>query len=97
VIDEPGKCTFYATDLELVPHNPAIGTLIVCGVTIEVRVNTTLRETQDHGVECVAVSNPVASYSSEFHETPRAMVTSRGGLFGWVSDSKRVPAALGAG
>jgi biuret amidohydrolase len=94
VIDKPGKGAFYATDLELILRNHAIKTLIVCGVTTEVCVNTTVREANDRGFECVVLSDCVGSYFPEFQQAALAMVKAQGGIFGWVSDSKRALAAL---
>jgi biuret amidohydrolase len=96
VIDKPGKGAFYATDLELVLRNRGIATLIVCGVTTEVCVNTTVREANDRGFECVVLSDCVGSYFPEFQTAALAMVKAQGGIFGWVSDSRRALAALGA-
>ncbi len=96
VIDKPGKGAFYATDLELILRNRAIKTLIVCGVTTEVCVNTTVREANDRGFECVVLSDCVGSYFPEFQQAALAMIKAQGGIFGWVSDSKRALAALSA-
>ena len=96
VIDKPGKGAFYATDLELVLRNHDIETLIVCGVTTEVCVNTTVREANDRGFECVVLSDCVGSYFPEFQKAALAMVKAQGGIFGWVSDSTRALAALRA-
>ena len=94
VIDKPGKGAFYATDLELILRNRGIATLIVCGVTTEVCVNTTVREANDRGFECVVLSDCVGSYFPEFQTAALAMVKAQGGIFGWVSDSRRALAAL---
>ncbi len=96
VIDKPGKGAFYATDLELILRDRGIRTLIVCGVTTEVCVNTSVREANDRGFECVVLSDCVGSYFPEFQKAALAMVKAQGGIFGWVSDSKRALSALGA-
>jgi nicotinamidase-related amidase len=69
VIDKPGKGAFYQTDLELMLKNRAIDTLLVCGVTTEVCVNTTVREANDRGFRCIVLSDCCASYFPE--STPR--------------------------
>jgi nicotinamidase-related amidase len=94
VIDKPGKGAFYATDLELVLRNAGIKTLIVCGVTTEVCVNTTVREGNDRGFNCVVLEDCVGSYFTEFQQAGLAMIKAQGGIFGWVSNSTNALAAL---
>jgi len=96
VIDKPGKGAFYATDLELILRDRGIKTLIVCGVTTEVCVHTSVREANDRGYECVVLADCVGSYFPEFRKAALAMIKAQGGIFGWVSDSRRALAALGA-
>jgi len=94
VIDKPGKGAFYQTDLQLILQNHHIETLIVCGVTTEVCVHTTVREANDRGYECVVPSDCTASYFPHFHAVALEMIAAQGGIFGWVSDAKRILAAL---
>ena len=68
VIDKPGKGAFYATDLDAMLRNRGIEHLLVCGVTTEVCVNTTVREANDRGYRCVVLADCCASYFPEFHE-----------------------------
>jgi biuret amidohydrolase len=95
VIDKPGKGAFYATDLHSILQNRQIETLIVCGVTTEVCVHTTVREANDRGFRCIVPADCCGSYFPEFHEMGLRMIKAQGGIFGWVSDSERVMAALG--
>ena len=95
VIDKPGKGAFYATDLELILRDRGIKTLIVCGVTTEVCVNTSVREANDRGYECVVLSDCVGSYFPAFQKSALEMIKAQGGIFGWVSDSRRALAAIG--
>lgn len=94
IIDKPGKGSFYATDLHLVLQNHGIDALIVCGVTTEVCVHTTVREANDRGFRCIVAADCCASYFPEFHEVALRMIKAQGGIFGWVSDSRRLIAAL---
>ena len=94
VVDKPGKGAFCATDLDLILHNRGIRSLIVCGVTTEVCVNTTVREANDRGYECVVLSDCVGSYFPEFQRVALEMIKAQGGIFGWVSDSRRALEAL---
>ena len=95
VVDKPGKGAFYATDLQAILTHRAIMQLVVCGVTTEVCVNTTVREANDRGYDCLVLEDCVASYFPELHRAALAMVKAQGGIFGWVSDSRRFLAALG--
>jgi nicotinamidase-related amidase len=96
VIDKPGKGAFYQTDLELMLKNRSIETLLVCGVTTEVCVNTTVREANDRGFRCIVLSDCCASYFPEFHAAGLAMIKAQGGIFGSVSASPHVLAAMGS-
>lgn len=96
VIDKPGKGAFYATDLGPVLAYRGIDTLIVCGVTTEVCVHTTVREANDRGYRCLVPGDCCASYFPAFHSTALAMIAAQGGIFGWVTDSSRLVAALSA-
>ena len=95
VIDKPGKGAFFATDLHAILQNGQITQLVVTGVTTEVCVHTTVREANDRGYECLVPSDCVGSYFSDFHEAGLKMIKAQGGIFGWVSHSDKILAALG--
>jgi nicotinamidase-related amidase len=94
VVDKPGKGAFYATDLESMLRNRGIRQLVVCGVTTEVCVNTTVREANDRGYDCLVLEDCVGSYFPEFQAAALAMIKAQGGIFGWVSDSNKFLEAL---
>lgn len=96
VIDKPGKGAFYATGLADIVETRGITQMIVCGVTTEVCVHTTVREANDRGIDCLVLSDCTASYFPEFHAAALRMITAQGGIFGWVSTSQSVIAALTA-
>lgn len=90
VVDKPGKDAFYATDLEHVLRQRGIKYLIVCGVTTEVCVHTTVRAANDRGFECLVVGDATGSYFPEFQRVGLEMIKAQGGIFGWVADSDAV-------
>jgi biuret amidohydrolase len=94
VVDKPGKGAFYQTDLHLILQNRDIRTLIVCGVTTEVCVTTTVREANDRGFECIVPQDCVGSYFPAFQKAALEMVKAQGAIFGWVSDSAAIVAGL---
>ena len=96
VIDKPGKGAFFATDLHAILQHRGIQQLVVTGVTTEVCVNTTVREANDRGYDCLVLDDCCGSYFPEFHEAGLKMIKAQGGIFGWVSSSDAVIEALGA-
>jgi nicotinamidase-related amidase len=94
VIDKPGKGAFYATELGDILQKYGVEYLLVCGVTTEVCVNTTVREANDRGYRCVVISDGCASYFPEFHDMGLKMIKAQGGIFGWVADSAAVLKAM---
>jgi nicotinamidase-related amidase len=94
VIDKPGKGAFFATDLHAILQNRGIQQLVVTGVTTEVCVNTTVREANDRGYDCLVPEDCVGSYFPEFQEMGLRMIKAQGGIFGWVSHSDKILAAL---
>jgi nicotinamidase-related amidase len=94
VIDKPGKGAFYATDLHAILQHAGIHSLIVCGVTTEVCVHTTVREANDRGFRCLVPGDCCGSYFPEFHDVGLRMIKAQGGIFGWVTDSTRILSAL---
>jgi biuret amidohydrolase len=94
VVDKPGKGAFYATDLDTLLRNGGIRSLLVCGVTTEVCVHTTVREANDRGYDCLVVEDAVGSYFPEFQRVGLEMIRAQGGIFGWTAVSDDVVAAL---
>ena len=95
VIDKPGKGAFYATDLDAILRTRGITRLIVCGVTTEVCVHTTVREANDRGFDCLVLSDCVGSYFPEFQRVALDMIKAQGGIFGWVAPSANLLTAIG--
>ncbi len=94
VLDKPGKGAFYATDFDAILKHRGMKQLIVCGVTTEVCVQTTVREANDRGYDCLVLEDCVASYFPEFQVMALKMIKAQGGIFGWVGQSKDFIAAI---
>ena len=94
VLDKPGKGSFYATDLETILRARAITHLVVTGVTTEVCVQSTVREANDRGFECLVLADCTGSYFPQFYESALAMFKAQGGIVGWVGSSADLLNAL---
>jgi len=96
VVDKPGKGAFHATDLDAILKNRGVRQLVVCGVTTEVCVNTSVREANDRGYDCLVLEDCTGSYFPEFQKMGIAMIKAQGGIFGWVGQSSDFVRALQA-
>lgn len=96
VIDKPGKGAFHATDLHQQLQALGITQLILMGVTTEVCVQTTMREANDRGYDCLLVEDATASYFPEFKAATLAMITAQGAIVGWTCTAQSLLEALSA-
>lgn len=94
VLRKPGKGAFHATSLDAILHSQGITHLLIGGVTTEVCVQTTMREANDRGYECLLVTDCTASYFPEFHAAVVEMVVAQGGIVGWAAPLADVEKAL---
>ena len=94
VLRKPGKGAFHATGLDALLHAKGISHLLIGGVTTEVCVQTTMREANDRGFECLLLSDCTAATDRGNHDAALKMVTMQGGVFGAVADSAAVIATL---
>lgn len=84
-IDKCGKGSFYKTELEKILQKNGIKSLLVTGVTTHVCVQTTIREANDRGYECLMLEDACAAYDRRDHEASVRMIHQQGGIFGWTA------------
>lgn len=94
VLTKPGKGAFCRTDLEAILEARGITHLLIGGVTTEVCVQTTMREANDRGYECLLIEDATESYFPEFKKATVEMVRAQGGIVGCTATSEQVITAL---
>ncbi len=85
VIAKPGKGAFYGTDLGEQLKARGVTHLLFGGVTTEVCVQTTMREANDRGYECLLIEEATGSYFPEFKQAAIEMIRAQGGIVGWTA------------
>jgi nicotinamidase-related amidase len=85
VIVKPGKGAFWSTPLHALLAAHGITHLLMAGVTTEVCVQTTMREANDRGYECLLVEDATESYFPEFKQATLEMVRAQGAIVGWTA------------
>lgn len=72
-----------------------IRNLVICGVTTDVCVTSTMRDANDNGFDCLLVEDATAASEEGLHKAAVKMVKTEGGIFGAVSSTEKILAALG--
>jgi nicotinamidase-related amidase len=97
VIEKPGKGAFYATPLSDILKQMGIRQLVFAGVTTEVCVQTTMREANDRGYDCILAEDATESYFPEFKAAAIAMIRAQGAIVGWTAPVSAITEGLAHG
>lgn len=97
VVDKPGKGMFHGTPVDALLRERGISHLLFTGVTTEVCVQTSMREANDRGYECLLVEDGTESYFPEFKAATLAMLTAQGAIVGWTASSADLIQSLQTG
>ncbi|TGV78648.1 cysteine hydrolase, partial [Mesorhizobium sp. M00.F.Ca.ET.158.01.1.1] len=97
VIEKPGKVAFYATSFDEELKRLGARQLVFAGVTTEVCVQTTMREANDRGYECLLAEDATESYFPEFKAAAIAMIRAQGAIVGWTATTDQVLQGLAEG
>jgi len=96
VLDKPGKGAFYGTGISDILDQLGTKCLIFAGVTTEVCVQTTMREANDRGFDCLLAEDATESYFPEFKSATLAMIRAQGAIVGWTAKVAEIAEALDA-
>ena len=94
VLDKPGKGAFYATPLSQILAENKITHLVFAGVTTEVCVQTTMREANDRGFDCLLAEDATESYFPEYKKAAVEMIRAQGAIVGWTASVDQIAKAL---
>jgi nicotinamidase-related amidase len=94
VIDKPGKGAFHATGLQEMLEQAGVRQLVLMGVTTEVCVQTSMREANDRGYDCLLLEDCTESYFPAFKAAAVEMLRAQGAIIGWSATSGQLLACL---
>lgn len=94
VVDKPGRSAFQYTDFKLLLDNRGIRNLVICGVTTDVCVSSTMRDGNDMGLDCLLVCDATAASTSGLREAMIESICMEGGIFGAVTSTADILAAF---
>lgn len=94
VISKPGKGAFYNTRLHYELESRDIKQLIIAGVTTEVCVQSTMREANDRGFDCLVATDATASYFPDFKQSTLDMIRAQSAIVGWTASVHHINHAL---
>jgi nicotinamidase-related amidase len=96
VVDKPGKGMFWSTGLHDMLQARGVTHLVFTGVTTEVCVQTSMREANDRGYDCLLVEDATESYFPAFKAAALAMIAAQGAIIGWHTPSATLLRAIDA-
>ncbi|KAF4635319.1 hypothetical protein G7Y89_g2786 [Cudoniella acicularis] len=67
IIDKPGRSAFQHTEFRLMLNIRGIKNLVICGVTTDVCVHSTMREANDNSFDCILVEDATAASEAHLH------------------------------
>lgn len=82
------------TELDAALRSRGIQNLVVCGVTADACVSSTVREASDRGYDVLVVEDGVESVTDELKRWSLEAVRVEGGLFGATAECKQVNEAV---
>ncbi|KAF2469340.1 Isochorismatase hydrolase [Lindgomyces ingoldianus] len=94
VIDKPCRGAFTHTDLDIMLRCRGIRNLVICGVTADACVNSTVREASDRGFDVLVVEDGVESVNEELKRWSLEAIRVEGGLFGVTEKTAEVIRAV---
>jgi biuret amidohydrolase len=90
ILDKPSYGAFATTNLKNILRKSGITHLIICGVTADVCVHTTLREAADLGFYCYYVKDAISTPYSDLRKACEKMVGVEGGVWGLVVNARNI-------
>jgi nicotinamidase-related amidase len=90
ILDKPSYGAFATTTINNILKNHNINFLIVCGVTADVCVLTTITEATDLGFFCYYVKDAISTPNKLVRKACEKMVEAEGGIWGKLITTKKV-------